>query len=102
MYEVVVAMGRVCEASTGKDYIRTSRAKDSQCRCRLGLFTVLLLVSRSVRALRLPVSRRQLLDPLAESGKRAELWMAREVLPFLRAEREWLILVLVPDPDVWK
>lgn len=77
------------------------RLRNNQCRCRLSLFAVLLLVARSVRALRVPVSWCQLLDPLAERGKCTEFGVARKVLSFLRTEWERLVLVLVSDTDIW-
>ena len=63
-------------------------------------FTVLLLVSRGVRALCLPIIWRQLLDPLAERGKGTEFGVARKVLPFLRTERQRFILILISHTNV--
>ena len=65
-------------------------------------FTVLLLVSWGVRALCLPIIWRQLLDPLTKRGKGAEFGVAWKVLPFLCAEWQWFVLVLVSHTNIWK
>ena len=77
-----------------------SRLRDDLVRSRLRLLAVLLLVTRDVRTLCLPVLRGQLPDTLRERGERAELGGTGQVFSLLGAERQNLVLVLIPYTDV--